>query len=515
MKNVILYVRVSTDEQAGRGYSLRDQEQKLLTYCENNNLNVLHIFREDFSAKTFKRPEFKKLLDFCKRNKKYIHQMIFIKWDRFSRNTAESYQMIGVFNQLAIQVNAIEQPLDLTVPEQGLMLAVYLSIPEVENQRRSLNVISGMRRAFKEGRYVGNAPRGYSNGMDASKKPLLVINEDAKYIKEGFELLATGIYNQKEVFNKLTAKGFKSSMTAIASIFRNHLYYGGVFIKGYKDEEETVVDGIHEPIISKKLFFKVQDILNNRCKDYHTAHKKVNEKFPLKGFLICPICKTPLTASSSKGRTKHYTYYHCISPCNERYRLEDVNLWFTDFLKSITLEKPIHQLFMEMIKEALTKQTEKTELGPKHYEKVKSIEEKIIRLQDLYIEGNIEKSEYKVAKERYKLIHEELKSLEIENKDLKQVIKTYESTIIKLESIENQYNVSDIEEKRKLIGSIFPKKFQFENKKVRTADINPLFLKISSINSASQRIKKRQIQKKLNLSGMVGNEGFEPPTPSV
>ena len=163
----------------------------------------------------------------------------------------------------------------------------------------------------------------------------------------------------------------------------------------------------------------------------------------------------------------------------------------------------------------MTKQSGKTELGPKHFEKVKSIEEKIIRLQDLYIEGNIEKSEYKVAKERYNLIYEELKSLEIENKDLKQVIKTYESTLIKLESIENQYNVSDIEEKRKLIGSIFPKKFQFENKKVRTADINPLFLKISSINSASQRIKKRQIQKKLNLSGMVGNEGFEPPTPSV
>ena len=119
----------------------------------------------------------------------------------------------------------------------------------------------------------------------------------------------------------------------------------------------------------------------------------------------------------------------------------------------------------------------------------------------------------------YYLQLEELKSLEIENKDLKQVIKTYESTLIKLESIENQYNVSDIEEKRKLIGSIFPKKFQFENKKVRTADINPLFLKISSINSASQRIKKRQIQKKLNLSGMVGDclfrsigKGFEPPT---
>ena len=515
MKNVILYVRVSTDEQSDRGYSMRDQEQKLLTYCQNNSFNVLHIFREDYSAKTFCRPEFKKLLEYCKKHKKEVHQMLFIKWDRFSRNTAESYQMITTFSTLAIRVNAIEQPLDLSVPEQGLLLAMYLSMPEVENHRRSLNVISGMRRAFKEGRYVGNAPKGYSNGMDSIKKPLLVPNGDAKYIQEGFELMATGIYNQKEVFNKLKAKGFKSSMTAIASIFRNHLYYGGVFLKGYKEEEETVVDGIHEPIITKQLYLKVQDVLNNRCKKYHTAHKKINEKFPLKGFLTCPVCSTPLTASSSKGRSKHYTYYHCISPCNERYRLEEVDLWFADFLQSISLEKPIQKILVEMIKNQILIQSGKAELGPKHYEKVKNIEDKLVRLQDLYIEGNIEKSEYKIAKERYDIIHQELKSNEVELKDTKRIVEIYESVLSKLESIEYQYNASNIEDKRKIIGSIFPKKFQFENKKVRTADLNPLFLKISSINSLSQRTKKRTNSKKLNLSGMVGDEGFEPPTPSV
>ena len=186
MKDVILYVRVSTDEQAGRGYSLRDQEQKLFNYCKMNDLNVMEIFREDYSAKTFNRPEFKKLLSYCKKNKRDIHQLLFIKWDRFSRNTTESYRILGEFNQLAIKVNAIEQPLDLTIPEQGLMLAVYLSMPEVENQRRSLNVIAGMRRAFKEGRYVGNASRGFDNGVDAAKKPLLVPNEEAKYIQKAF-----------------------------------------------------------------------------------------------------------------------------------------------------------------------------------------------------------------------------------------------------------------------------------------------------------------------------------------
>jgi len=515
MKNVILYVRVSTDEQAGRGYSLRDQEQKLLTYCQNNNLNVLQIFREDFSAKTFKRPDFKKLLDFCKKNKKDIHQLLFIKWDRFSRNTAESYQMIHIFNQLAIQVNAIEQPLDLTIPEQGLMLAVYLSIPEVENQRRSLNVIAGMRRAFKEGRYVGNAPKGYSNGMDSSKKPLLVPNEDAKYIQEGFELMATGIYNQKEVFNKLKAKGFKSSMTAIASIFRNHLYYGGVFVKAYKDEPEVIVPGIHEPIITKVIFNKVQDVLDNRKKKYHVAHKRINEKFPLKGFLNCPTCNKPLTGSSSKGRSKRYTYYHCISPCNERYAIEDATLWFDDFLQSISLNKEISILLFEMIKSELVTKESKSELGPKHFENVSKIEEKLIRLQDLYIDGNIGKNEYEDAKKRYTDIHQELKQKEEGQKNKKDVLKTYEDTINKLKTIHSQYIEGDIEAKRKLIGSIFPQKFQFENKKVRTADINPIFLKISSINSASQRTKKRTNSKKMNLSRMVGDEGFEPPTPSV
>ena len=101
----------------------------------------------------------KKLLDYCKKNKKKVHQLIFIKWDRFSRNSGESYQMISTFNELAIKVNAIEHPFDLSIAELGLLLAVCISIHQVENHRRSLNVISGMRRAFKEGRYVRSAPK--------------------------------------------------------------------------------------------------------------------------------------------------------------------------------------------------------------------------------------------------------------------------------------------------------------------------------------------------------------------
>jgi len=46
----------------------------------------------------------------------------------------------------------------MSVPESKIMLAVYLATPEVENDRRALNVFHGMRRARKEGRWMGPAP---------------------------------------------------------------------------------------------------------------------------------------------------------------------------------------------------------------------------------------------------------------------------------------------------------------------------------------------------------------------
>jgi site-specific DNA recombinase len=92
-----------------------------------------------------------------------IDHILFTKWDRFSRNAGDAYQMINTLRKLEVEPQAIEQPLDLSVPENKMMLAFYLAAPEVENDRRALNVLHGMRRARKEGRWMGPAPIGYAN----------------------------------------------------------------------------------------------------------------------------------------------------------------------------------------------------------------------------------------------------------------------------------------------------------------------------------------------------------------
>ena len=42
-----------------------------------------------------------------------------------------------------VEANAIEQIIDFSIPEQKMMLAIYLTAPEIENTRRAMNTTQG------------------------------------------------------------------------------------------------------------------------------------------------------------------------------------------------------------------------------------------------------------------------------------------------------------------------------------------------------------------------------------
>lgn len=197
-----LYVRVSTDEQAEKGYSQRNQEELLRKYCTINGIQIRDVIYEDHSAKTFNRPQWKKLLVNLKKNKNKIDLVLFMKWDRFSRNAGDAYQMISLLRKLGVEPQAIEQPLDLTIPENKMMLAFYLAAPEVENDRRALNTFHGLRRARKEGRYMGMAPYGYANKItEDGKKYIAPVLKEAKLVRWIFEEIAKEIFNTESIYH--------------------------------------------------------------------------------------------------------------------------------------------------------------------------------------------------------------------------------------------------------------------------------------------------------------------------
>jgi hypothetical protein len=155
-------------------------------------------------------------------------------------------------------------------------------------------------------------------------------------------------------------------------------------------------------------------------------------------------------------------------------------------------------------------------VGPKQREKLKNLEEKLIKVQDLFIDGDLTKEEYQNHKKIIENLINEAKDRQIQFSKKKEVFDLYKNGLKSMQNIENQYIKSDVEFKRRFVGSIFPEKFQFENKKVRTADINPILHKIAQFNSVNQENKKRDKSQKQDLSWCVDNSfeisniGFTP-----
>ena len=314
-----LYIRVSTDEQADKGYSQRNQEEVLRRYCEHRNITVRKVIFEDHSAKTFNRPEWKRLLTFLKKSRgRGVDKILFTKWDRFSRNAGDAYQMINTLRKLGIEPQAIEQPLDLEVPENKMMLAIYLAAPEVENDRRALNISQGMRRALKEGRHLRKAPYGYINRMEGSKKFIAPVEPAATMMKKAFHLILEDYHPIKHIWEQLKDKGMRLGRSQFYNAVRNPVYCGKIYVPAHKDEEEQFVNGQHEALVSEGDFFRAQNILEAAERKEYRPRGIVDEHLPLRGFLICPECGKILTGSGSRGRSKRYYYYHCTAECGFR-----------------------------------------------------------------------------------------------------------------------------------------------------------------------------------------------------
>jgi len=345
MKSAYLYIRVSTDEQKRKGYSLPEQEDRLLKYCEYNDIKVEDIYREDFSAKNFNRPEWKKLIaTIRKRSPEEEKNILFIKWDRFSRNIEYAYEMIGLLRKYNTTAMSIDQPIDFSVPESTVMLAVYLSIPEAENSRRALNTSNGIRRAKQMGRYPNKAPMGFINLTALNGKKYIAPKQpEAGIIKWAFEQLSENCFKIDEVRRMACAKGLKCCRSHFVKLIRNPVYCGLIPLSVGPDEKE-IIKGTHDPLISETLFYEVQDIINTKRQVHFKTNEK-NARLFLKGHLTCPVCGKKLRGSWSKGYSKSYSYYHCSNKCKVRGRAELLNESYDIKLQQFALSKNAVELF--------------------------------------------------------------------------------------------------------------------------------------------------------------------------
>lgn len=513
MKRAILYIRVSTDEQADKGYSLPHQEETLRNYCKKEGIEVLRVIKEDFSAKTFERPAWKGLLIDIRKKSMRPDYILFTKWDRFSRNAGDAYQMISTLRKLGTEPQGIEQPLDLSIPENKMMLAFYLAAPEVENDRRSLNIFHGLRRARKEGRWPRRAPFGYRNKTTPDGRPTIVVHEkEARELKWVFESVVEGNYSIEEISRQIRSKGSELTLKNLWWAVRNPFYCGKVFVPAYKDEPAMFVEGQHDSIITESFFNEIQEALENRGRKRKT--KVVSEdEIPLRGFLTCPKCSRNLTASASKGRMQYYYYYHCSSKCGVRFKAGDVN---NAFVRELSKFKPKKE-FAISIKELFTGLFDKERKlrNAERYKLVDQIDQenaKLTKARKLLLSDAISPEDYREMKGE---CENEIIKLEAQLDGMaapldKQSIKFLDRILNMASNLDNLYVAANSGLKRRIIGSIFPKNWCFDGTQHRTTLVNEAFRCIYLINRLLQGEKIKTKPDFPALSSGVELAGVEP-----
>ncbi|MBC5606817.1 MULTISPECIES: recombinase family protein [Bacteroides] len=517
--NVLGYVRVSTDEQAEKGFSLEFQTKYIRQHCEVKKNNLIAIYDEDCSAKNFNRPRFKEMKTYAFRRTNHVDMILVTRWDRFARNLTQALVQIEKFKEMGIEVNSVEQHIDYGQPDYIVMLSMYLSTSHSERLKISRRVKECNFAARKNGKYTNGHPaKGYYWKKHAKNEEseLLIDRPVANLIVESFNLFATGLYSADRVRQMMAEKGLRMQKQSFLNMLRNRLYIGEVHVPSYNGSKDEWVKGIHEPLIDRELFNAVQTLLDGKKRNHPKAKAKVVPELFLRNFLVCPVCNGNLTGSFSRSRNgSRYPYYHCNHSGHQRIKAEEANRMFVQFLNSFIPDEAILDLFKLVI--ADLKQVLKSDINKQIKcldDEIMGLENKINEVDDMLIGKTIDVDTHKRIVTRHKQCIDELRDKQslLKDSDIKEVQEKIEYSTNILTHLGDYFEKADAETKIKLVGSIIVGKMQFLENSYRTAEMNEVLNKIGMISSELQSLEKEKATHSGGLSNLALPLGLEPRT---
>src|SRR3989344_1950894 len=395
----VIYARKSTEDDDRQILSIEAQLVELQEFAAKEKLEIVASFQEAKTAKEPGRIKFAEMLSFLEKGKAEG----ILSWhpDRLARNSVDGGKIIHLVDREVIK--SLKFPCFWFEPTpQGLFMlniAFGQSKYFVDNLRE--NVKRGLRQKIRRGEWPGRPPIGYINNL-ATKKIEIDKNKASK-IRKFFELYSTGNYTFQSLANlchqnKLT--GFWDKPFSISSSQRTlqNIFYLGLM--KYKGE---IFEGQHQPIISKKLFDKCQEVLKDRGKPQKV--KKLS--FDFLGLMKCP-CGCAITAEKKiKKSGLTYIYYRCTKkkgPCPEKHflRQEELLGQIRTHLQKVSLSsQDTEKVLAELNKdENLAKEQAKTTVQNLKLE-ILELEQKLDKLLDLYLSNKLSQDEYTLKKEKF------------------------------------------------------------------------------------------------------------------
>jgi len=299
MSGYIGYIRVSTVKQGTKGVSLQEQRDAILRYAERNQFPIAVWLEEMETAAKQGRPVFNQALKLLRSGK--AQGIILHKLDRGARNLRD-WAAIGELSDQGVEVHFVNESLDLQ--SRGGRLSADIQAVVAADYIRNLRdeTRKGFYGRLKQGLYPLRAPIGYVDQGKGNAKTIDPIH--GPLVKKAFELYATARYNLETLGSDLYDLGLRNrngglvTRNGISTMLNNPFYMGLIQIQ---KTNETFI-GIHEPIINKQLFDRVQGVLTGK-----TNTRSLSHQFEFRRMLSCNSCKHSLIGERQKGTV----YYRC------------------------------------------------------------------------------------------------------------------------------------------------------------------------------------------------------------
>ena len=344
-KRVVIYCRESRDDYGENYERIETQRDLLVKYCKSHGYtNIVDIIMDDDKSGT----DFSRFDDIREKAKnKEIDVIVFKNSARLGRNQREALEFVEYLEEQGVEIIFEDEQYN----EE--MFGLYAWFNERRARDDSKNIRRNLRHKIEEGDLLVKAIYGY----DKVGKQLVINNETAPVVQEIFELYSK-CWGYQKIATYLNKKGIptpsQSRNFANAKQTRNwkaqHIvrilddrryigdYVGGttekVSFKSKKtrvkeQEEWTIIENHHEPIIDKELFEKVQKIRAKRKKEsdkYNNGFKFVDVENNLySGLLYCGRCGTAMyKRKGTSGTRKRPDAYLCKKYSNEGAIKEDI-----------------------------------------------------------------------------------------------------------------------------------------------------------------------------------------------
>lgn len=391
MRKVYAYIRVSTVKQGERGSSLLEQRGAIDAYAKRHELEIAEWFEETETAAKQGRRVFNHMLQLLDR--KQAAGVIIHKIDRSARNLRD-WANLGELIDRGVEVHFAHESVDLK--SRGGRLSADIQAVVAADYIRNLRdeVKKGFYGRLKQGYYPLPAPIGYrDNGGGEVKTPDPVT---APLVRKAFELYATGRYNLLLLNDELYDLGLRNrrhgrvSMNGLSTLLHNEFYIGIIRIE--RTGEHFL--GKHEPLISRRLFGAVQDVLCGRKKIQGLKHD-----FAYRKTLRCTSCGYSLIGERQKGSA----YYRCHTPTCRGTSISETMLssQVHSALSRVRMtSEELDDLIVEFERCDRRTMADRKEMARGLKLRIAQSDERVARLTDAYVDRVIERDIFEERKKQ-------------------------------------------------------------------------------------------------------------------